>query len=171
MFRYSFILKMRNYIEGVLLHRNVNSESIILICGHYKTGMCLACPKECRNTVHIIHKCQLYQALPQQKSEGRVPRVCNLGHAASWVIGSKSHSKHVSDDMSTCKQMYMKSRLHCFEVNLRAPITQKIGRSVPNGVRSRLVKFSTVGGPSFAVVVLRKHSKTPQSTQRINKFH
>ena len=83
MFRYSFILKMRNYIEGVLLHRNVNSESIILICGHYKTGMCLACPKECRNTVHIIHKCQLYQALPQQKSEGRVPRVCNLGHAAS----------------------------------------------------------------------------------------
>ena len=51
MFQYSFILKMQNYIEGVLLHRNVNSESIILICGHYKTGMCLACPKECWNTV------------------------------------------------------------------------------------------------------------------------
>ena len=78
------------------------------------------------------------------------------------VIGSKSHCKHVSDDMSICKQMYMKSRLHCFEVK-RAPITQKIGQSVPNGVRSRLVKFSTVGGPSFAVVVLRKHSKTPEN--------
>ena len=37
---------MWNYIEGVLLDRNVNSESIILICGHYKTGMCLACLKE-----------------------------------------------------------------------------------------------------------------------------
>ena len=54
MFWDSFILKRWNYIEGVLVNRNVNSESVILICGHYKMGMCLACLKECRNTVLLV---------------------------------------------------------------------------------------------------------------------
>ena len=66
--------------------------------------------------------------------------------------------------------MYIKNQLHCFEVK-RVPITQKIEWSVPNSVRSGVVKFSTVGVPSFAVVALGKHAKTPQSMQRISKFH
>ena len=50
-FRASFTLKFCNYIENVLVNRNINSESKKFMCGHYKMGMCLACPKECRNTV------------------------------------------------------------------------------------------------------------------------
>ena len=60
---------MRNYIEGVLLNRNVESESMILICGHYKTGMCLACPKECQNTVWMV---LLEVAMSKIKSESKV---------------------------------------------------------------------------------------------------
>ena len=50
-FRTSFILKFRNYIENVLVNRTINSELTNFVCGHYKMQMCLACSKECRNTV------------------------------------------------------------------------------------------------------------------------
>jgi hypothetical protein len=50
-FRASFILKLWIYMENVCINKNVNSEWSFFVCGHHKMGMCIACPKECRNTV------------------------------------------------------------------------------------------------------------------------
>jgi hypothetical protein len=49
--RHSFILKLWNHMESILVNRNVSSELIIFVCDHSKTGMCLVCPEERRNTV------------------------------------------------------------------------------------------------------------------------
>ena len=86
---------------------------------------------------------------------------------AAIIIGGESHGKHMSNDILTCKQMYRKNWLYCFEVK-RTLISQKNDLSVSNGMRSGFVKVTTVS--SFHSV-LSCSANTPDSTVTIKKFH
>ena len=113
--------------------------------------------------LHIIHKCQLYCS---QRVRAAFHRCATWGmphrKMSSWEV---SHdSKHMSDDILTCKQMYRKNRLYCFEVK-RTLISQKNDLSVSNGMRSGFVKVTTVSSLHWALSCSGS-SRTHQTQQQ-----
>ena len=117
---------------------------------------CIAIKKNRFLTLHIIHKCQLYHS----------KRGAMWGMQPLWnvIVGSKSHSKHLSDDILACKHMYRENWLYWFEVK-RTLISQKNNLSVSNGMRSGFVKVTTLSSFHSALLCLGS-SRTHQTQQQ-----
>ena len=128
------------------------------------------CDKKNRFLVlHIIHKCQLYCS-QRVRAVFRGCATWGMPHRKmlSWEV---SHdSKHVSDDILTCKQMYRKNRLYCFEVK-RTLISQKKWPISFKWHEIWICESYNSEQPSLSIVVLGKQLNTPDSTATIKKCH